>query len=151
MRPKIPETLWAISRGLHQKGWKRTARVVKTFNWLMNKCLLPSEAIVGKNVQLEHYALGIVIHPQTTIGDNCRIFHMVTMAAESPIGSDSRIIIGNNVIIGVGTIIVARHGKDLTIGDNCLIGAGSVLTKDIPSHQVWAGNPAHKIKDVPRS
>jgi acetyltransferase-like isoleucine patch superfamily enzyme len=34
----------------------------------------------------------------------------------------------------------------ITIGQNSLIGAGSVVTKNIPSNQIWAGNPAKFIK-----
>lgn len=35
----------------------------------------------------------------------------------------------------------------ITIGSNSLIGAGSVVTKDIPDNQVWAGNPAKFLKN----
>ncbi len=59
--------------------------------------LLPAEAIVGQNVLLEHYAPGNAIHPQVTIGDDCRIFHRVTLAAESAIRSEHRIVLGNRV------------------------------------------------------
>jgi acetyltransferase-like isoleucine patch superfamily enzyme len=34
----------------------------------------------------------------------------------------------------------------LTLGDHCVIGAGSIVTKDIPSFEVWAGSPAKFIK-----
>lgn len=46
--------------------------------------------------------------------------------------------IGNNVFIGAGSFIL----PGVTIGDNVIIGAGSVITKDIPSDSVAAGNPA---------
>lgn len=131
-------------------GWPRLARIVKTLNWLIHKCLLPAEAIVGKNILLEHYAMGIVIHPQVTIGDDCRIFHHVSLAAESAIGSEHRIILGNRVTIGAHAVIVARTNKSLTIGEGSVLGAGSVLLRDIPPYEVWAGNPASKIKDLPK-
>lgn len=148
MRPKTPEQLWALTRRLHQKGWPRLARSVKFANWLIHKCLLPAEAIVGKNVLLEHYALGIVIHPQVTIGDDCRIFHHVTLASETAIGSEHRITLGDRVVIGAHSVIVARSNHSLTIGEGSVLGAGSVLVRDIPPYQVWAGNPAAKIKDI---
>ena len=49
---------------------------------------------------------------------------------------------GNNVFIGMNTLIV----NAVKIGDNAVIGAGSIVTCDIPSNEVWAGNPAKFIK-----
>ena len=36
--------------------------------------------------------------------------------------------------------------KPVTIGERAIIGAGSVMTKDIPANEVWAGNPAKFIR-----
>ena len=145
MRPRTPEQLWALSRYLYRRGYPTLARVVKMVNWLLHKCLLPFEAEVGKNVVLEHYALGIVLHPQVTIGDNCRIYHHVTLASESAIGSEHRIILGSNVTVGAHSIVVSRGNTSLHIGNGGTLGAGAVLLSDIPANEVWAGNPAHKI------
>ena len=51
--------------------------------------------------------------------------------------------IEDDVFIGVNTIIC----NSVTIGKGAIVGAGSVVTKDIPPYQVWAGNPAHFIKE----
>lgn len=50
--------------------------------------------------------------------------------------------IGNHVFIGQGSTILCN----VRIGDYAVIGAGSVVTSDIPSHTVYAGNPARFIK-----
>lgn len=49
--------------------------------------------------------------------------------------------IGDNVFVGANTIIL----PNVRIGDNVIIGAGSVVTHDIPSNNVYAGNPAKRI------
>jgi len=53
-------------------------------------------------------------------------------------------VIGDNCFIGIRTIIL----PGVMIGNNVIVGAGSVVTKDIPSGQVWAGNPAKFIKTI---
>ena len=54
------------------------------------------------------------------------------------------VIIGNNVWLGGGVIIC----PGVTIGSNVTIGAGSIVTKDIPSNVVAAGNPCRIIKQL---
>ncbi|MBR4888527.1 MAG: acyltransferase, partial [Clostridia bacterium] len=49
--------------------------------------------------------------------------------------------IGNNVFIGADSIVLCNT----RIGDNVIIGVGSVVTKDIPSNSVYAGNPAKYV------
>lgn len=53
-------------------------------------------------------------------------------------------IIGNNVFIGMNSIILMGS----IIGDNVIIGAGSVVTGTIPSNCVAAGNPARVIRTL---
>ena len=55
-----------------------------------------------------------------------------------------KICIGNNVFIGVNTMIM----PGVTIGDNVIIGAGSIVTKSIPSNCVACGVPAKQIKSI---
>jgi serine O-acetyltransferase len=142
MRLKSPECLWSLSRALHRRGLRRIARVVKVFNYLMHRALLPSEAIVGNNLTLEHYGLGIVIHPNVTIGDDCRIYHHVTIAGEMPLDAPERVVIGNRVTIGVNAVILPRGYQGLTVGDDAIIGAGAVVTRDVPPGAVMIGVPA---------
>ena len=52
--------------------------------------------------------------------------------------------IENNVFIGANSMIL----KGVKIGDRSIIGAGSVVTKNVPSDQIWAGNPAKFIREI---
>lgn len=60
------------------------------------------------------------------------------------LGASGTVEIGNNVFIGMNTIIT----RNVKIGDNVIIGAGSVVTKDCISEGVYAGAPAHKIMEL---
>ena len=61
-----------------------------------------------------------------------------------PIGNTKPIMLEENVWIGDSSIIC----KGVTIGENSIIGAGSVVTNDIPSGVIAAGNPATPIKKL---
>ena len=50
--------------------------------------------------------------------------------------------IGDHAFIGAHTTIL----KGVTIGRNAVVGAGSVVTRDVPDNEIWAGNPARFIK-----
>jgi acetyltransferase-like isoleucine patch superfamily enzyme len=56
----------------------------------------------------------------------------------------SSLEIGDHVQIGVRALILPKCNR---IGHGAVIGAGSVVTKDIPDNEIWAGNPARKIRD----
>lgn len=59
--------------------------------------------------------------------------------------NSGHVYIGNNVFIGAGTIIC----NSVKIGDNAIVGAGSIVTRNIPSGEIWGGNPARFIKKRP--
>ena len=54
-----------------------------------------------------------------------------------------KVTIEDNAFIGCNVIIC----NSVTIGEGAVVGAGSIVTKDIPPYEVWAGNPARYIKD----
>lgn len=57
---------------------------------------------------------------------------------------DAPITIGDDCWLG-GSVIVL---PGVTIGDNVIVGAGSIVTKDLPSNTVVAGNPARVIRKL---
>lgn len=52
------------------------------------------------------------------------------------------VLLKRGCFIGANSIIL----KGCTIGENSIVGAGSVVSKDIPDNEIWAGNPARFIK-----
>ena len=103
-------------------------------------CDIPYQLAIGKNTYFPHHALGVVIHKNVKIGNNCRILQGTTIGAKS--NSIKAPIIGNNVFVGANSTIIGP----ITIGDNAIIGAGSVVVHNVPNNEVWAGNPAKRIK-----
>ena len=108
---------------------------------------------VGKNLFC-NYNCTIIDVGKVVIGDNCQIAPNVAIyTAGHPVHPAARnttyeygidITIGNNVWIGGNTVIL----PGVHIGDNVVIGAGSVVTKDIPSWYIAAGNPCKLIRKI---
>lgn len=108
---------------------------------------------VGKNFYANFDCIFLDVNT-ITIGDNVMFGPRVGLyTAGHPIDKDVRITgleyglpitIGNNVWIG-GNVVVM---PGVHIGDNTIIGSGSVVTKDIPSDVIAAGNPCKVIRNI---
>lgn len=90
----------------------------------------------------------IEIGDDVMVGSGCKfIDHNHGLAINSgPMSlqsiSSSPIRIGSDVWIGAASIVL----KGVSIGNGSVIGAGSVVTRNVPPMQIWAGNPARLIK-----
>lgn len=85
----------------------------------------------------------IYIGNNVTITSGAKILtHYLDPLSEGRIFRIGEVHIDDDVFIGVNAIIC----NSITVGKGAIIGAGSVVTKDVPPYQVWAGNPAKFIK-----
>ena len=141
-----PVNLWKLSCSLHQKKITYLAKILKALNFFIFKTILPYEAEFEPDISLEHYALGVVIHPNVTLGKGVKIYHGVTLATSTWIGSPYRIFIEDNVVIGANATIISRENTSLRIGRGAKIGAGAVVTRDVAPGAVMVGVPAKDIK-----
>lgn len=110
--------------------------------------------IIGNNVGISNTSIvandKIVIEDNVLIGGNCKIydhdFHSLNfderMRQHDRGIRHAPVRIKNGAFIGAHTIIL----KGVTIGEKSVVGAGSVVTKDIPDGEIWAGNPARFIR-----
>lgn len=88
----------------------------------------------------------------TTIGARSFLQARVHLGHNAVIGADCElcagVVICGDVLVGDGAKIAGNSWiKPLVeIGEGAIIGGGSVVTKDVPAHEVWAGNPARFLK-----
>lgn len=110
--------------------------------WLL--CIeLPWHLSIGPNLRLYH-GMALVINDRTIIGANCILRHSTTIGVSvtSETFGGSAPIIGDNVDIGSNVVILGP----IKVGNNVVIGAGSVVTKDVPDGAVIVGNPAKILR-----
>lgn len=99
-------------------------------------------ATIGKGFFVDHGA-GVVIGETTEIGDNCVLFHNVTLGGTGKHEDKRHPTLGNNVFVGTGAILLGP----ITVGNNVKIGANAfVVMRDIPSNCSVAGTPARIMK-----
>ena len=105
---------------------------------------------IGKNVMIARTVhLDKNINPKGIhIGDNTWVLRNAMILAHgycrgtNGTGKRYETFIGKNCVIGVNSIVL----PGLKIGDHSVIAAGAVVTKDIPSHSMVAGNPAKILR-----
>lgn len=87
------------------------------------------------------HGMGIVIGETAEIGDDCTIYHQVTLGGTGKDKGKRHPNIGNNVMIGAGAKVLGP----ISIGDNVRIGAGAVVIKSIEDNATVVGVPENKI------
>lgn len=139
--------LYRLGHWLYCKNLKLASRLVRNVIYLIANSYIPSSARIGKGTVLAYGGIGVVIHANAVIGDDCVIGQNVTIGAAegfaSPLANRCPVI-GNNCYIAAGAKVLGG----IVIGDNCQIGAGAVVLKDAPANSVLVGMPARIIKQT---
>ncbi|MGE7634494.1 triple tyrosine motif-containing protein [Bacillus paramycoides] len=129
--------LYEIARFCYRNALQVGADFIKKYILFTYNSVIPYTAEIGRGTRLGYGGIGVVIHSQAKIGENCVIGQNVTIGSKG-----SKSIIGNNVYIAPGSKCIGGE-----IGDNVIVGANSVVTKDIPNNCVVAGVPAKVLSD----
>ena len=98
-------------------------------------------ATIGRRLFIDH-GMGIVFGETTEVGDNCTIYHGVTLGGTGKDVGKRHPTLGNNVLIGAGAKVLGP----VFIGDNVRIGAGSVVLHNIPANATAVGVPAEVVR-----
>lgn len=124
--------------------------MLKLVNFFVFRAVLPPEAELAGPVSLGHWGLGVVVHPNVTIGRNVHLWHQVTLATRTWPGAPHRITIGDDVEVGAGAKVVSPEDGSLRIGDGVRIGANAVVVGDVAAGLTVVGIPARPVGQMPR-
>jgi acetyltransferase-like isoleucine patch superfamily enzyme len=150
--------------------FERGARISKRNGWIsigrfVTFCGNTQIAVAHRGVGLARLSIGeftsigpstiINVSEEVYIGKRCLIswncdimdtdFHEIVSAEnKSGCSVSAPVCVGDDVWIGAHSIVL----KGTTIGNNCVIGAGSIVSGNIPSNSLAAGNPAQVLRRI---
>lgn len=116
-------------RGLAQPSRLLASLLYKTLYVLVRNVYgieIPASARIGRRLHIAHQG-GIVVHPRTTIGDDCLLRQNCTIGVATP----GRMVptIGDRVQVGAGAVLVG----EISVGDDARIGPNAVVMSDVPA------------------
>jgi serine O-acetyltransferase len=117
------------------------ARFISQFSRFITGIEIHPGAKIGRRLFIDH-GMGIVIGETAEIGENCTIYHGVTLGGTGKDTGKRHPTIGNNVLIGAGAKLLGP----IVVGDNAMIGAGSTVLNDVDHDTTVAGPKARSVK-----
>jgi serine O-acetyltransferase len=110
---------------------------------------IPRSVEIGPGFDLVHGGFGVVIHPNTKIGRNVKIYPGVTLGRADihlPMARSkfAGIEIGDGAILAAGAKVLCKEGR-LRVGRGTVVGANAVLLESTGEDEMWAGIPARKV------
>jgi sugar O-acyltransferase (sialic acid O-acetyltransferase NeuD family) len=103
---------------------------------LLAGAVLTADVVVGPHV---------AVMPHAVLTHDDRVAGYATIASGVRLGGSA--VLDTGAYVGAGALI--REG--VTVGAWSLVGMGSVVLHDVPPGQIWAGNPARKLRDIEES
>jgi serine O-acetyltransferase len=99
-------------------------------------------ATIGHRVFIDH-GMGVVIGETAVIGDDCTLYHGVTLGGTSWNKGKRHPTLKQGVVIGAGAKVLGP----ITIGKNAKIGSNAVVVKDVPENATAVGIPARILEE----
>ncbi|MBN2427085.1 MAG: serine O-acetyltransferase [Deltaproteobacteria bacterium] len=124
--------------------WKRKHFFLARFTSHLGRFLTGIEihpgASIGKGFFIDH-GMGVVIGETAEIGENCTLYHGVTLGGTSWAKEKRHPTLENNVVVGAGAKVLGPF----TVGANSRIGANSVVIKEVPPNSSVVGVPGRVV------
>ncbi len=130
---RLGHALWR-----HKLKW--LARMVSTISRFFTGIEIHPGAVIGRRFFIDH-GMGVVIGETAEIGDDCTLYHGVTLGGTSWHEGKRHPTLENNVVVGAGAKILGP----IIIGENARIGSNAVVVKDVPEETTVIGVPGREV------
>jgi serine O-acetyltransferase len=140
--PGLHALVWHrnVTHPLWGAGMRWLARWLAHWSrWLTGIEIHPG-ATIGRRVFIDH-GMGIVIGETAVIGDDCTLYHGVTLGGTSWNKGKRHPTLGKNVVIGAGAKVLGP----IVMGDGAKIGSNAVVVRDVPPGATAVGIPARLV------
>ena len=131
---------------LAHRLWRMKLRWLARFVSHLSRFLTGIEihpgAKVGRRVFIDH-GMGVVIGETAELGDDCTLYHGVTLGGTSWNKGKRHPTLGRGVVIGAGAKVLGP----IVVGEGAKIGSNAVVVKDVPAGATALGIPARVILD----
>ncbi len=130
-----------ISHSLWNAGLKLLARVLSNVARLLTGIEIHPGAQIGRRFFIDH-GMGVVIGETAVIGNDCTLYHGVTLGGTSWQKGKRHPTLANDVVVGAGAKVLGP----IDIGEGARIGSNSVVVKPVPSGATVVGVPGKLVE-----
>ena len=135
-----------VAHWLYCRNLKFLARCVSQWSRFWTGIEIHPGAKIGRRLVMDH-GMGIVIGETAEIGDDCLIYHGVTLGGTGKDQGKRHPTIGNNVLISCGAKVLGPF----KVGDNARIAANAVVLSEVPESATAVGIPAQVVRIAGRT
>ncbi len=129
-----------FSHALWNQGFKWLARVLSNVARLFTGIEIHPGAVIGRRFFIDH-GMGVVIGETAEIGDDCSLYHGVTLGGTSWKPGKRHPTLKNNVVIGAGAKILGP----ITLHEGVRVGSNAVVVKEVPANATVIGVPGREV------
>lgn len=130
-----------VSHALWNRGFHWLARVLANIARLLTGIEIHPGARIGRRFFIDH-GMGVVIGETAVIGDDCTLYHGVTLGGTSWQKGKRHPTLGRDVVVGAGAKVLGP----IAIGDGVRIGSNAVVIKSVHAGATVVGVPGHVIE-----
>ncbi|MCF1184634.1 serine O-acetyltransferase [Marichromatium gracile] len=130
-----------IAHGLWRREFKWAARLLSNIARLFTGIEIHPGAVIGRRFFIDH-GMGVVIGETAVIGDDCTLYHGVTLGGTTWEKGKRHPTLGRDVVVGAGAKVLGP----IDIGDGARIGSNAVVVKSVPAGATAVGVPGRVIE-----